>query len=365
MALEQRGARDGRELVPRGVEVEAELLAERVDQAEEVVGDVGAAPRRDRALAERGAGVGDHQLRVDLHLGAEAGAHRAGTEGRVEGERPGLEVVGVDGVVVGARHLLRELHLPAGVLGVEVDEVEDDQPAGEAEGGLDRVGEPALGGLLDREAVDHDLDRVLQLLVEGRRLVEAVGLAVDARAAEALLLQLAEQLDVLALATADHRCEHLEAATVLEAEDPVDDLLRCLPLDRRTAGRAVGATGARIEETEVVVDLGDGADRGARVLRGRLLVDADRRAQALDEVDVGLVHLAQELARVGRQGLDVAALALGEDRVEGEAGLARPGESGEHDEGVAREVERDVLQVVLTGAPDDELVGHCGPLSGP
>ncbi len=60
VALEQRRARLGRQLVPRGVEVEAELLAERVDQAQEVVGDVGAAPRRDGTLAERGTGVGHH-----------------------------------------------------------------------------------------------------------------------------------------------------------------------------------------------------------------------------------------------------------------------------------------------------------------
>ena len=32
-----------------------------------------------------------------------------------------------------------------GVLGVEVDEVEHDQAAGQAERGLDRVGEPPLG----------------------------------------------------------------------------------------------------------------------------------------------------------------------------------------------------------------------------
>jgi hypothetical protein len=107
--------------------------------------------------------------------------------------------------------------------------------------------------------------------------------------------------------------------------------------------------------------VGDGADRGARVLGGGLLVDRHGGREALDEVDVGLVHLAEELARVGRERLDVAALALGEDRVEGQAGLAGPGQAREDDERVPREVEGDVLEVVLPGAPDDELVGHSGP----
>ena len=134
-----------------------------------------------------------------------------------------------------------------GSLAVEVDEVEDHQPAGEVERGLDRVGEPALGGRLDREPVDDDLDGVLLLLVELRRLVERVGLAVDPGPGEALGLQLAEQLDVLALAAADHRGQHLEAAALLERQDPVDDLLRGLPLDRarRRSGSAAGRRGRR------------------------------------------------------------------------------------------------------------------------
>ena len=65
---------------------------------------------------------------------------------------------------------------------------------------------------------------------------------------------------------------------LLEREHPVDDLLRGLPLDRRAADRAVRPAGAGVEQAEVVVDLGDRADGGAGVLRRGLLVDRDRRA---------------------------------------------------------------------------------------
>ena len=143
-----------------------------------------------------------------------------------------------------------------------------------------------------------------------------------------------------------------------QREDAVDDLLRRLLGDRLAALGAVRPAGAGVEQAQVVVDLGDGADRRPRVARRGLLVDRDRRRQALDEVDVGLVHLAEELARIRRQRLDVAPLALGEDRVERQRGLARPGEPGEDDERVAREVDRDVLEVVLAGAANDEAVGH-------
>ena len=164
---------------------------------------------------------------------------------------------------------------------------------------------------------------MLDLLLELGRLGEGDDLAVDPGAGEALGLQLGEEVDVLALAGAHDRREHLEAGALGQLEQPVDDLLRALPGDRLAADRAVRAAGAGEEQAQVVVDLGDRADRGARVAVGRLLVDRDRRRQALDEVDVGLVHLAEELPGVGGQRLDVAPLALGEDRVEGQARLPR------------------------------------------
>ena len=61
--------------------------------------------------------------------------------------------------------------------------------------------------------------------------------------------------------------------------------------------------------------------------------------EPLDELDVGLVHLTEELAGVGREALDVAALALGVDGVKGQRGLARARESGEDHELVARNLD--------------------------
>jgi hypothetical protein len=108
-----------------------------------------------------------------------------------------------------------------------------------------------------------------------------------------------------------------------------------------------GRAGAREQEAQVVVDLGDRADGRARVVRGRLLLDRDRRRQALDDVDVGLVHQLQELARVRRQALDVAALALRRRACRtARLDLPDPDRPGDDDEPVPRDVEVDVLEVV-------------------
>jgi hypothetical protein len=65
----------------------------------------------------------------------------------------------------------------------------------------------------------------------------------------------------------------------------------------------------------------------------------------------------KELARVGRERFDIAALTFGVERVERERRLAGAGEAGDHHQLVARNVGGDVLQVVRARAPDPDEVG--------
>jgi hypothetical protein len=80
-------------------------------------------------------------------------------------------------------------------------------------------------------------------------------------------------------------------------------------------------------------------------------------------IDIGLVHLPQELTGVRAEALDVAALALGVDGVERQAALARARQPGEHDQPVARQLDIDVAQVVLSCAAHDDLVRLVGGLA--
>ena len=220
---------------------------------------------------------------------------------------------------------------------------------------LDAVGQALAQVVAHHQAVDHDRDVVLVLLVEDDVLLEPAQLAVHLHAREALGAQLLEELAVLALAPPHHRRQHHELGALGQRHHLVDDLLGRLRLDRAAAVVAVRMAHPGPQQAQVVVDLGDRAHRRARVAGGGLLVDRDRRRQALDRVHVRLVHLAQELARVGRQRLDVAALALGVDRVEGEARLAGSRQPRDHDQGVARQPQVKVLEVVLAGTRDDDF----------
>ena len=370
------------EVLPRGVDVDPVVVRDRFDQPLPVA-RVPDPPGLQSALAQGERRVRHDQLRVDDALEAEAVAAIAGSVRGVEGEDPRLELRDRGAAVEAGEALgegeavgdaLRELPRPLRPLDASdvlpgladrglaraprLEHVDLDDPAGQAGGRLDRLGEAPSQVRLHHEAVDHDRDVMVELLVELDLLVQAPQLVVDADAAVALLPELVEQLLELALAAADDRRHHHEARPLLEGHHPVGDLLDGLALDRLAALGAVWMPDPRPEQPQVVVDLGDRADRRARVARGRLLVDRDRRREPVDRVDVRLLHQPEELARVRRERLDVAALALGVDRVEGKARLAGSGEPGHDDQGVARQLEVDVLEVVLARSPDDYAVGR-------
>jgi hypothetical protein len=124
--------------------------------------------------------------------------------------------------------------------------------------------------------------------------------AVDPHPAVALGVEFLEQVGELALTGAHHRCKHLESGAFRHRQHLIDNLLRRLAGDPLTTDRAVRSARARVQQSQVVVHLGDRPDRRPRVAVCRLLVDGHRRRQPLDEVDVGLVHLPQKLSGVGR-----------------------------------------------------------------
>ncbi len=144
-----------------GVDVEAHRLTQTGHHPGEVLGGVAHGPRRHRTFGERQVGIGHDEVRVDLLADAEAAAFRAGAVGRVERERPRLEVVDGQRVAVGAGQLLGEPLLAVWVVVLAVDELQHDDAVGQIQRRLDRVGEALLGAGLDGQPVDHDLDVVL------------------------------------------------------------------------------------------------------------------------------------------------------------------------------------------------------------
>ena len=139
---------------------------------------------------------------------------------------------------------------------------------------------------------------MLVFLIERGRVLDRIELAVDPHPSEAGLLPFGEFLAVLALAAAHDRREQVMAAAFAQSHHSVDHLADLLCFDRKPGRGRIGNADARPEQAHVIVDLGDGRDGRARIAARRFLFDRNRWRQAVDMLDVRLLHHLEELACV-------------------------------------------------------------------
>ena len=269
-------------------------------------------------------------------LAAQPVAFLAGAVGAVEGKRPRLQLRNA-GAALRARQFLRVQPLLA------VDHRHQHQPVGQLGRGIDRRLQPLLDPRLHQQPVHHHFDGMVLALVQRDLFVQRAQHAIDARPHKTLPRQFLQVLLVFALAPAHHRRHHHDAVFGFERQHVLQNLLRGLPRNLVAAHRAVRHPDRRVQQPQVIVDLGDRTDGGARAAAGGLLLDRNRRAQAVDRIHVRPLHLVQKLARVGGKRLHVAPLALGVNRVEGERTFPRSAQARDHGKRVARDLDVDVL----------------------
>ncbi len=275
----------------------------------------------------------------------------AGAERAVEGKRTRLKLRDA-GPAVGARELLRVKLLFA------IDDRNRDESIGEFGGGFDGCLETLFRAGLERKTIHHDLDGVILALVEGDFFVERAEHAIHAGAYEALAEKLFKILLIFAFSAANDGREDHDALAFRQRQDLLQDLFGALARDFDAASGAMRNADGGIEYAQVVVNFRDGSDRGARAAIGGFLLDGNGGAEAIDGIDFGALHLVQELAGVGRERFHVAALALGVDSVESKRGLAGAAESGDHGEGIARDLDVDVFEIVLASAVHGDALNH-------
>ena len=305
------------EFVPGRVEVKIIVIGKGL-QGLRLIGRGGTRPWSDGALGEGKVLVGDDQLRVDFGLFAETVTGRAGTKRIVERKEARFDLRnGEAGDGAGEIGRVSDpLRLGLAVLNVGI--FENGDAIGETERCLEAFSEALLHAFTNDDPVHHNVNVVLELLVERRRVFEVMELAIDLDALEAVLQQLGELFFVLALAAPDHRSEQVKPGLFRQLHRAVDHFRHGLGLDGKAGGGRIGDADTRPEQAHIVVDLSDRADGGARIAAGRLLLDGDGGREALNAFHIGLLHQLKELACIGREALDIAALAFGIDRIEGE-----------------------------------------------
>ena len=336
----------GGELAPRGVARDAGLA--RVLQ--QVGMDLGPGRRHDGldgAVAQRLARIGNHQPQVDADHPAEAAAGFAGAEGRVEAEqrrlRVGITLVAFRAVQAGG--IAPQLGL------ADIIQLVDVEPAAAAlERQLDGLHHAHLLRAAKAEAVGHHVEQLLAFDIP-------LGLHARKAAGRQPLL------DLLGRGVGGQFDREGEdqprVCSLYRAHQQVGvDRLRRVMSHRQRSLLVEQHRRAREQQLQMVVQLGHRADRAAAGAHRIRLVDGDGRRHAIHPVHRRAVHTLEELPRIGAEGLDVAPLPFGIERVEHQAGLARTRRPGDHRHLAGADVEVQVLQVVLACAANADEAGR-------
>ncbi len=269
-------------------------------------------PGLDRALAQGACRIRYHQAVIDTDGAPESTAGLAGADRRIEGKRVWRGFL-VGDIAPGAVQSAGEAQLARRIISVLqlYRQLAPPQP----ERGLETLAEARAVCLPQPQAVlDHhqriakDADPGITLrLQQLRELLRAhPGQQLHGKA---------DQRNRLRACLAHQRLRHAVGAVALH---------------QLIAPAAVKVRGPREQQLQIIVELGHGADCRARGAHRVGLVDRDRRRNAAYRVDLGLVHALEKLPRIGREGLDIAALTFRVNGVESQRGLARAADACHH-----------------------------------
>ena len=232
-------------------------------------------PRHERAVGDRERRVGHEQVGVDLLLRAEAGAARAGAVRRVEREDARLQL-GQRDAVLGAGEVLASRCV---VSPLSTRSTATSPSASATAVSTDCVSRVRRSSFITSRSTTTSIVCL--------NFLSSAGGSSSVCCSPSTLTRVKPSLRSSSKSSrySPLRSRTTGALTVKrvpsrQREDLLDDRVDRLPGDRPAADRAVRPPDPRVEQAQVVVDLGDRADGRARVARGRLLVDRDRRAEA-------------------------------------------------------------------------------------
>ena len=330
----------GGQLAERFIERDA-VFFQATQQARPLPLQAGFGQRQERVLAQGLVRIGDQQLGVEFPPKPLAAALGTRPLAAVEREHPRVKL----GIAQTAGHAEQFFAVDALRLGA--------QDVNRAIAHPQRVLEQAVKLLrrpVGRDLTDHDLNIVLPKTGQahvGRNLDDP---AVNACPDEAQLARAGQHVFVKPLAATHDRRQDAELLVAEVGLHQPENAAAALGRQRLAAGHTVLHADLGVQQPQIVRDFGHRGHRRVPPAPAHALFNGDRRRNARQQIDIRFGQDLDELAGVGRQAVDIATLSLGIHNVKHQRGLARPGQPGDHDHLIPRNIEGDILEIMLLGA---------------
>ena len=169
-----------------------------------------------------------------------------------------------------------------------------------------------------RDPVYDQFDVVYLVAIQVHAERQVGQFAVHTHFEKTLLAHGFKQLAVVAFAAVHQGRENQDVVSRILFSQQLQNLVFGI-FDHLLAGHVrISFAYACVQQAEEIVDFGNRADGGARVLVRRFLLYRDNGAEAVYFVHVRPLQVAYELAGVGRKRFHIASLPLGINRVEGQ-----------------------------------------------
>ena len=142
------------------------------------------------------------------------------------------------------------------------------------------------------------------------------------------------------------RVQHVKSPPLRQRKHARGDFVHRVLAHFAAALRAKRAARARVEQAQIIVNFGGRRHGRARIARRIFLLDRDGGSDPGNLIHIGFFNALEKLPRVRRKRLDVPPLPLGVNRVKRQTRFPRSRNPRDDRDGVMRNVEADVLQVV-------------------
>ena len=146
--------------------------------------------------------------------------------------------------------------------------------------------------------------------------------------------------------------QNVKAPPGRERQDTRRNFVRTVAPNFRPAFNAKSLPAARKEQPQIIINLRRRRHVRTRIPRGILLPDRHRRRDPGNFVHIRFFHALQKLASIGRERLDVTTLALRINGVKCERRFSGAADASNHGNGVMRNLDADIFQIVDAGAAD-------------